>query len=200
MARTVYKDTGYKLEHLLEEIKDGRIALPDIQRPFVWKAAKCRDLFDSLYRGYPIGTLMFWETGAEVGTRQVGGGESDNVPKLLVVDGQQRLTALYAVVTGRPVLNKSFKESNIKIAFHPGKEIFEVTDAAIKKDPEFLPNITALWGKDYHPTVRTFLDRLGKGRGVKLLQEEEDEIKDRIDRVHDLAEGSVPSRRTNGRI
>ena len=186
MARTVYKDTGYKLEHLLEEIKDGRIALPDIQRPFVWKAAKCRDLFDSLYRGYPIGTLMFWETGAEVGTRQVGGGESDNVPKLLVVDGQQRLTALYAVVTGRPVLKKSFKESNIKIAFHPGKEIFEVTDAAIKKDPEFLPNITALWGKDYHPTVRTFLDRLGKGRGVKLLQEEEDEIKDRIDRVHDL--------------
>src|SRR3712207_7066376 len=52
-------------------------SLPDIQRPFVWSATKIRDLFDSLYRGYPVGTLMFWETGAEVGTRQVGGGRSE---------------------------------------------------------------------------------------------------------------------------
>ncbi len=77
MSPTLYRDTGYSLTHLIEDIKHGNIALPDIQRPFVWSAAKVRDLFDSMYRGYPVGTLMFWETGADVGIRQVGGGEPD---------------------------------------------------------------------------------------------------------------------------
>ena len=72
MAPALYKDTNYSLTHLIEDIKHGVIGLPDIQRPFVWTASKTRDLFDSMYRGYPIGTLMFWETGAEVGTRQIG--------------------------------------------------------------------------------------------------------------------------------
>ena len=75
----LYKNTNYSLTHLIEDIKHGNIALPDIQRPFVWSAAKVRDLFDSMYRGYPVGTLMFWETGAEVGMRQVGGGNSERV-------------------------------------------------------------------------------------------------------------------------
>ena len=83
----LYKDTNYSLTHLIEDIKHGNIALPDIQRPFVWSAAKVRDLFDSMYRGYPVGTLMFWETGAEIGMRQVGGGETDHVANRLIVDG-----------------------------------------------------------------------------------------------------------------
>ncbi len=74
--------------------------MPDIQRPFVWASKKVRDLFDSMYRGYPIGTLMLWETGAEAGTRQIGLEAADRAPQLLIVDGQQRLTSLYAVLTG----------------------------------------------------------------------------------------------------
>ena len=97
---TLYRDTGYSLILLIEDIKKGRIALPDIQRPFVWSSAKTRDLFDSMYRGYPIGTLMLWETGADVGTRKIGTGEPEKAPQLLIVDGQQRLTSLYAVLTG----------------------------------------------------------------------------------------------------
>ena len=62
---TLYRDTGYSLTHLIEDIKHGNIALPDIQRPFVWSAAKVRDLFDSMYRGYPVGTLMLWEAPAQ---------------------------------------------------------------------------------------------------------------------------------------
>ena len=80
MAPTLYRDPGYSLTHLIEDIKHGNIALPDIQRPFVWSSTKIRDLLDSMYRGYPVGTLMFWETGAEVGIRQIGGGESNRVP------------------------------------------------------------------------------------------------------------------------
>ena len=187
MAPTLYRDTGYSLTHLIEDIKHGNLALPDIQRPFVWSASKIRDLFDSLYRGYPVGTLMFWETGAEVGTRQVGGGSSDRVAKLLIVDGQQRLTSLFAVITGRPVLTKSFEERQIRIAFRPHDETFEVTDAAIEKDPEFIPDITALWRPDgYKSSFRQFVARLGETRGHPLDNAEQDHLEEHIDRVRDL--------------
>jgi len=69
MAITVFKDSSYSLSTLLEEIDRGEIALPGIQRPFVWKPSKVRDLFDSMYKGFPVGHLLFWATGAEVGAR-----------------------------------------------------------------------------------------------------------------------------------
>ena len=116
MAPTIYRDTRYSLMHLIEEIKHGKIAMPDIQRPFVWSSAQVRDLFDSLYRGYPVGTLMFWETGVDAGVRQVGGGENDGVARLLIVDGQQRLTSLFAVLTGRSVLTSRYQQKRIRIA------------------------------------------------------------------------------------
>src|SRR3954454_13796818 len=179
---TLYRDTGYSLIHLIEDIKHRNLALPDIQRPFVWSAAKTRDLFDSLYRGYPVGTLMFWETGAEVGTRQIGGDTTDRVPKLLVVDGQQRLTSLFAVLTGTRVLTKSFEERRIRLGFRPSTETFEVTDAAIERDPEFVPDITALWSEGYKASVRKLLRRLGESRGEELEDREQDLLEERIDR------------------
>lgn len=186
MATTLYRDTGYTLSHLIEDIKHGNIALPDIQRPFVWSATKIRDLFDSMYRGYPIGTLMFWETGAEVGTRQVGGGTHDRVAKLLIVDGQQRLTALFAVITGREVVTKSFESRRIRIAFNPRDETFDVTDAAIERSPEYIPDITLLWDGSYKATVRDFLQKLDDSREVKMTHDEQDALEERIDRVRDL--------------
>ena len=182
----MYRDTGYSLTHLIEDIKHGNIALPDIQRPFVWKALQVRDLFDSLYRGYPVGTLLFWETGSDIGARQVGGGHNDKVAKLLIVDGQQRLTSLYAVLTGRPVLTKSFEKKHIRIAFCPSEQTFEVTNTAIERDPEFIPDINALWNDGYRPTVRKFFKRLTEGRGVELGEAQKDELEDRVDRVRDL--------------
>ena len=166
MSPTVYRDTGYTLMYLIEEIRHGKIALPDIQRPFVWSAAQVRDLFDSMYRGYPVGTLMFWETGADVGVRQVGGGENDGVARLLIVDGQQRLTSLFAVLTGSPVLTSRYQQKQMRIAFRPDDESFEVTDVAIQRDPEFIPDITVLWADRYRSTVRAFLERLGSHRGA----------------------------------
>jgi hypothetical protein len=130
MSPTLYRDTGYSLTHLIGDISHGNIALPDIQRPFVWKASKVRDLFDSMYRGFPVGTLMFWETGAEVGTRQIGDAEGRRVAKLLIVDGQQRLTGLYAVIAGVEVLNDKFEYRRIRLAFRPSDETFDVADPA----------------------------------------------------------------------
>lgn len=182
----LYRDTGYVLTNLIEDIRSGRIALPDIQRPFVWSSAKARDLFDSMYRGYPIGTLMLWETGAEVGTRQIGMSEAERSPQLLIVDGQQRLTSLFAVLTGSTVLTKRFEEKRIRIAFRPEDELFEVTDAAIERDPDFIPDITALWEDGYRATVRRFLRRLEEVRGEPFEDEAEDALEERINRVHDL--------------
>lgn len=186
MASTLYRDTGYTLTHMIEDIKHGNIALPEIQRPFVWSAAKTRDLLDSMYRGYPVGTLVFWETGADVGTRQIGGERGDRVAKLLVVDGQQRLTSLFAVLTGSAVLTKDFEKRRIRLAFRPSDETFEVTDAAIERDPEFVPDITALWDEGYKSTVRKFLHGLSASRGVELDDAEQDHLEERVDRVRDL--------------
>jgi hypothetical protein len=183
---TLYKDTGYPLVHMIEDIKRGKLALPDIQRPFVWSSAKARDLLDSMYRGFPVGTLMFWETGAEVGIRQIGSNDGDRVPQLLIVDGQQRLTSLFAVLTGQPVLTKTFDRRRIRIAFRPEDEAFEVADAAIDHDPEFIPDITALWADGHRTTVREFLRRLGEARDEPLADTHQDELEERIDRVRDL--------------
>ena len=192
MAPAIYRDTGYSLTHLIEEIKHGKIALPDIQRPFVWSSTQVRDLFDSLYRGYPVGTLMFWETGMDAGVRQVGGGENDGVARLLIVDGQQRLTSLFAVLTGRSILTSRYREKRIRIAFRPEDETFEVTDAAIKRDPEFIADVTVLWAEKYRSTVRAFLKRLGTHRGSEFddndssWSDKSDVLEERIDRVRDL--------------
>ncbi len=186
MTSTLYHNTNYSLTYLIEAIEHGELALPDIQRPFVWSNTKVRDLFDSMYRGYPIGTLLFWETGADTNTRQVGGGDHDRVAKQLIVDGQQRLTSLFAVLTGQRVLTKSFENRQIQIAFRPSDETFEVADAAIRKDPEFIPDITELWKDRYRATVRSFLAKLTEYRGERISEEEDEELENRIDRVRDL--------------
>ena len=139
-----------------------------------------------MYRGYPVGTLMFWETGAETGTRPVGGHEKDRVAQLLIVDGQQRLTSLFAVLTGEAVLTQKFEDKHIRIAFRPTDETFKVSDAAIKKDPEFIPDITVLWDRGYKSRVREFMDRLDNSREDPLGHSAQDELEERIDRVRDL--------------
>ena len=200
MAPMLYSDSNYSLTHLIEEIKHGKIGLPSIQRPFVWKPAQVRDLFDSMYRGYPVGTLMFWETGADVDVRQIDGGENDPVAaRQVIVDGQQRLTSLFAVITGRPVFTQRFQSKRIRIAFCPKDETFAVTNAAVERDPEYIADITELWAERYRSKVRDFLKRLSAHRGVAELDdtdqsleqtmpwsEERDMLEERVDRVHNL--------------
>lgn len=140
-----------------------------------------------MYRGFPIGTIMLWETGVETGTRQISDAD-DRSPQYLIVDGQQRLTSLYAVLTGKPVLTKTFENKQIRIAFRPSDETFEVTDAAIERDPEFIPDITALWAEGRKKTMREFLKKLDETRDGGLSQEDGDELEDRLDKVHDLEE------------
>lgn len=107
MSHTLFKQVNYDLDALVKFIELGQIGLPDIQRPFVWPNKKVRDLFDSMYRGYPVGYLLFWQNGFDGSTKQIGTGSKQKVPDLLIVDGQQRLTSLFAVLRGIPVVRQS---------------------------------------------------------------------------------------------
>lgn len=186
MAEVLFKKVDYTLNKLIEDIEFGEIGLPDIQRPFVWPASKVRDLFDSMYRGYPIGYLLFWENGFPGEHKFIGDGKKQKVPKLLIVDGQQRLTSLYAVVKGKKVIGKDFRPYVIRIAFNPLEERFEVTNAAIENDVNWIPDISELW----RPTtiafefITSFLERIKSKRD--LTESESKKVAAAISRLEKL--------------
>ncbi|MBI5020547.1 MAG: DUF262 domain-containing protein [Ignavibacteriales bacterium] len=186
MKATLFKEVGYSLSKLIHDIDMGEIGLPDIQRPFVWNASKVRDLFDSMFKGFPVGYLLFWSNGTGNGARQIGTSKKQKIPRLLIVDGQQRLTSLYAVIKGKPVLTDDYSEDHIHIAFRPSDLKFEVADAAIKRDPEYIPDISALWanGSSSYIYIKKFLSDLREHREVS--QTEENQLSSAIDRLYDI--------------
>src|SRR5664280_658563 len=117
MSETVFTKVDYDLSDLVKFIALGEIGLPDIQRPFVWKDAKVRDLFDSMYKGFPIGYLLLWQNAASPDARPIGIETKQKAPRLLIVDGQQRLTSLYAVIKGINVIRENYNSEAIEIAF-----------------------------------------------------------------------------------
>ncbi|MDN5852457.1 MAG: DUF262 domain-containing protein [Actinomycetia bacterium] len=184
--KPLFREVNYQLSKILAEIEDGEIGLPEIQRPFVWSRTKVRDLFDSMYRGFPVGYLLFWENPSIPSPRQIGTNAKQNVARRLIVDGQQRLTSLYSVIHGRPVVDDEYRETHLAIAFRPRDARFAVPDAAIERDPEFITNITDLWSGDLsrHRFQTQFIQRLRASRDV--AHGEEDHIIEAIDQLYDL--------------
>jgi hypothetical protein len=168
----LYRSTTYPLSALVHEIGRGAIGLPELQRPFVWPNSKIRDLFDSLYRGYPCGFLLLWETGA--GLRGIGTNEKDETPGLAIVDGQQRLTSLYAVITGAEVIRSDYSRERIRIAFDPLAERFEVANAATAQDHAFISDVSQVW-KPGANAFRVAADYLAALSAVRALSATETE-------------------------
>jgi hypothetical protein len=182
----LFTTTNYPVNALIEDIDLGKIGLPELQRPFVWPNVNVRNLFDSLYRGYPAGFLLFWETGADGGLRGIGAKNDKAVPKLAIVDGQQRLTSLYAVMKGAEVLRANFKKERIKIAFNPLTERFDVADAAIIKDKAYLSDISLIWqpGTDIFEIADAYLNGLSEVR--ELTPEQKKNARSAIGRLQKL--------------
>lgn len=185
MSDTVFTKVDYDLNALVKYIELGEIALPDIQRPFVWKNAKIRDLFDSMYRGYPVGYLLLWQNGL-ADDRAIGTDKKQKPPKLVIVDGQQRLTSLYAVVKGVPVVRENYDSEKICIAFNPLEGRFEVADAAIRRDKTFIPDISQVWDKNTKITkvIREYLAGVGASR--EISEQEESVAEDAILKLQGL--------------
>ena len=186
MATTNFINVSFNLSALVNNIETGQIGLPDIQRPFVWSNTKIRDLFDSMYRGYPVGYLLFWANPQTSGHRTIGTDAKQLPPAQVIVDGQQRLTSLYAVVKGVPVVRSNYQSERIRIAFNPVTERFEVTSAAIERDRSFIPDISKLWSNDTGIIrfVGDFLEGLRTLRDVPA--EEARQIEDAIVRLQGL--------------
>ena len=172
MSETIFKRVEWDLKGLVSNIALGHIGLPDIQRPFVWRNVKVRDLFDSMYRGYPVGYLLFWETNHEslgaAKPRSIGADIKQIPPRLMVVDGQQRLTSLYSVIRRVPVVRDNYESERIRIAFNPLDEKFEVTSAAIERDKVYIPDISLVWSSttSIFELVHGYLNSLGSVRDV----------------------------------
>lgn len=143
MSTQRYSVTPHPIETLLTWVKSGEIAIPEIQRPFVWEPTKVRNLLDSLYQGYPVGYLIAWRNPnvkLKDGTLSAG--------KRILIDGQQRVTALMAGLLGREVLTKDYETIRIRIAFNPQKEKFEVANPAIRKDVEWIEDVATVFSPD----------------------------------------------------
>lgn len=141
MSIQKYEVNQYMIGSILSKVREGEIAIPEIQRPFVWDASQVRDLLDSLYKGYPVGYLIAWrnpDIKLKDGSMAQG--------RMILIDGQQRVTALTAAVLGHQVVNKDYRKVHIRIAFNPIKEEFKVADAAIVKDAAWIPDVSAIIG------------------------------------------------------
>ncbi|WP_321974164.1 GmrSD restriction endonuclease domain-containing protein [Paratractidigestivibacter sp.] len=143
-----YSVTTYSVQSILGLIESGDIAIPEIQRPFVWDSTKVRDLIDSLYNGYPTGYLITWKN---PDVKIKGGGTAEG--KTVLIDGQQRVTALMAALSGLEVLNDDYETKRIKIAFNPlydGDDTpFAVFTPVLEKNPVWIDDISELFKPDF---------------------------------------------------
>ena len=143
-----YTVTTYSVQAILGLIDSGQIAIPEIQRPFVWDNAKVRDLIDSLYNGYPTGYLITWKN---PDVKVKGGGTAEG--KTVLIDGQQRVTALMASLAGKAVLNEDYETKRVRIAFNPlyeGEDTpFAVCTPAHEKDSKWISDIAEFFAPDF---------------------------------------------------
>lgn len=204
MGTELFKNIPSKVDDLVRGVRIGRIGLPDLQRPFVWTDNKVRDLFDSMMKGYPIGYVMIWESPANYEAKKSGIGKNEKIhdePKELVIDGQQRLTALVAAMYGVVVKDKNFADKEIKISFNPLTREFAVWTPAYERDTEWISRISDVFlAKEQNSIIslrRKFIKDANEGRAKKglgeLTEEEETVIEDSINALLNLSDYSLPT-------
>lgn len=203
MGIPLYTNIPSIVGDLLTDVKNGRIGLPDLQRPFVWPDNKVRELLDSMYKGFPIGYIMLWASPEEY-TRMNHIGKNSktySVPDDLVIDGQQRLTALLAAILGIQIKDKNYNERFIKISFNPLKDDFQVWSQAYESDPEYISAISEVFQAEENHNVskfrRKYIKRVNdareKNQKSELTDDEEDHIEDSINNLLNLRSYSLPT-------
>lgn len=169
MAEPLFTRVDRTVGNLVGDVIEGRVGLPDLQRPFVWKDSDVRDLLDSMLRGYPIGYCILWEAPDDQEEKKSSIGLNDknySAPKELVIDGQQRLTALVSSMYGVPVKDQSFSNRSISIAYDPIAREFHTWDAAIAKDARYIPDLSEAFRAKKENRIADFrfayIDRLNE--------------------------------------
>ncbi len=208
MGKELFKNIPSKVGDLVKDVRNGRIGLPDLQRPFVWRDNKVRELFDSMLKGYPIGYIMLWESPSEYENKKsiiVDNSKTYEEPKELVIDGQQRLTALVAAMFAVKVKDKNFMEREIKISYNPLTREFAVWSQAYEKDTEWISRISDVFLAKEDNSIsslrRRFIREANEGRvkkGLDILTDaEEDLVEDNINTLLNLTDYSLPTLEIN---
>ena len=180
MATQNYSVNQFLVSNLLSMVQMGEIAIPEIQRPFVWKPDKVTELIDSLYNGFPIGYIITWQSP----NVKLKDGNSSAGKKILI-DGQQRITALRAAILGQTVKNLDYQDVRIQVAYHPIEHKFATLNAAIKKDPAWIKDISPILSGEVKPSaVRK--EYLALNPDV-----DEDEIEAAIDTLKEISNKQV---------
>lgn len=148
MTSQNYSVNQFFVSNLLSMVQMGEIAIPEIQRPFVWEPDKVTELIDSLYNGFPIGYIITWQS---PNVKLKDGNNSAG--KKILIDGQQRITALRAAILGETVKNKDYADIRIKVAYNPVEHRFATYNAAISKDPIWIKDIAPLLSGEVAPRV-----------------------------------------------
>ena len=205
MAQELFERVDRQVNNLLDDVINGRIGLPDLQRPFVWPDSKVRNLFDSMMKGFPIGYVMLWASPTDYNnTKSIGIGEKQfKRPDDLVIDGQQRLTSLLAAITGTKVLDKNFKEKRIKISFDPLAKDFQVWSQAFERSHQYIADIAEVFKAHENLEIskfrRALIQRMNEGRKrnelPELTDEEKDRIEDNINALLSLRNYTIPTLR-----
>jgi len=185
VPKTLFTSGQYELSQLLGDIELGKLALPELQRPFIWKKTAIRNLLDSMYKGFPVGYLMLWNA-TEVDSRVIGTDGKQHTPTEFIVDGQQRLTSLYAVMRGKEVTFSDFSRGHIRIAFRPQDGLFAIPDAATDRDPEFLPDISQVWMGESWKVIDKFLARLREAKPQALEDGRESHLRAALGQLEGL--------------
>ncbi len=209
MGKELFDNIPSKVEDLLRDVKLGKIGLPDLQRPFVWPDSKVRNLLDSMLKGYPIGYIMLWSSPDEYdNAKQIGGNEKTyKEPDDLVIDGQQRLTALLAALHGTKVRDKNYQERTIRISFNPLTREFAVWTQAYEKNTEWISSVSSVfeadWGHSVSKFRKAFIRQANEGRERNgrpaLTDEEEDLIEENLNDLLNLGIYTLPTLKINSK-
>ncbi len=158
----LFNRTDFDIKTVVNNIQSGSWALPELQRPFVWGDAKARDLIKSILNGYPVGFLILWDQPGIEKSKQIGViSHSYSSPHELIIDGQQRLTSLFAIITGAKIIDEAFAERNIILSYNPKTDVVEVANEAFKKSPEWIYNLTDIFQtENLYSYSKHFIDRL----------------------------------------
>jgi len=203
MAKDIYKSIQRSVGDLLRDVEIGRIGLPDLQRQFVWKDNKVRDLLDSIFKGFPIGYIILWSSPEEYeNTKTIGSNEKTfKKPDDLVIDGQQRLTSLLAAIKGLKVKDKNFRERRIRICFNPLETRFEVWSQAFERDANWVSDISTVFKAHEEfslPDFREdFFEKLNASRTKKeqepLSRMEKSQIENNLNELINITKYNLPT-------
>lgn len=209
MGKELFNNIPSKVEDLLRDVEIGKIGLPDLQRPFVWPDSKVRNLLDSMMKGYPIGYIMLWSSPEDYeNTGQIGRNEKIyKQPDDLVIDGQQRLTALLAAMHGVEIRDKNYSVRRIRIAFNPLTREFAVWTQAYERNPEWISAISSVFEADREHSISKFRKAYirqaneGRERNGKdpLTDEEEDIVEQNINDLLNLGIYTLPTLKINSK-